>query len=43
MALEAADKVRAPQNRDALIAKFMVPGSQFTDEQIVATNRARTA
>ncbi|QXH79298.1 NADPH-dependent F420 reductase [Pseudomonas salmasensis] len=43
MALEAADKVRAPQNRDALIAKFMVPGSQFTHEQIVATNRAMTA
>ena len=43
MALEAADKVRAPQNRDALIAKFMAPGSQFTHEQIVATNRAMTA
>ncbi|MNN39756.1 hypothetical protein D3C81_1538040 [compost metagenome] len=43
LALEAADKVRAPQNRDALIAKFMTPGSQFAHEQIVATNRAMTA
>lgn len=43
LALNAADKVRAPQNRDALIARFMAPGSQFTHEQIVATNRAMTA
>jgi predicted dinucleotide-binding enzyme len=43
LALEAADKVRAPQNRDALIATFMAPGSQFTHEQIVVTNRAMTA
>lgn len=43
LALKAADKARAPQNRDALIAKFMTPGSQFTHEQIVATNRAMTA
>ncbi len=43
LALKAADKSRAPQNRDALIAKFMTPGSQFTHEQIVATNRAMTA
>jgi len=42
-ALCAADKARAPQNRDALIVKFMAPGSQFTHEQIVATNRAITA
>ncbi|MBT2297592.1 NADPH-dependent F420 reductase [Pseudomonas fluorescens] len=42
LALKAADKSRAPQNRDALIAKFMTPGSQFTHEQIVATNRAMT-
>ncbi|MFS8152520.1 NADPH-dependent F420 reductase [Vreelandella titanicae] len=42
-ALNAADKSRAPQNRDALIEKFMAPGSQFTHEQIVATNRAMTA
>jgi hypothetical protein len=42
-ALCAADKLRAPQNRDALLAKFMAPGSQFTHEQIVATNRAMTA
>ncbi|WP_426108724.1 NADPH-dependent F420 reductase [Pseudomonas sp. TWR1-1-4] len=43
LALKAADKARAPQNRDALIAKFMTPGSQFTHEQIVAANRAMTA
>lgn len=43
LALNAADKSRAPQNRDALIAKFMTPGSQFTHEQIVTTNRAMTA
>lgn len=43
LALKAADKSLAPQNRDALIAKFMTPGSQFTHEQIVATNRAMTA
>lgn len=43
LALKAADKARAPQNRDALIATFMTPGSQFTHEQIVATNRAMTA
>lgn len=43
LALQAANKARAPQNRDALIAKFMAPGSQFTHEQIVATNRAMTA
>lgn len=43
LALKAADKSRAPQNRDALIAKFMTPGSQFTHEQIVTTNRAMTA
>lgn len=42
-ALCAADKMKAPQNRDALLAKFMAPGSQFTHEQIVATNRAMTA
>lgn len=42
-ALCAADKIRAPQNRDALLARFMAPGGQFTHEQIVATNRAMTA
>ncbi|WP_122568425.1 NADPH-dependent F420 reductase [Pseudomonas kilonensis] len=42
-ALCAADKTKAPQNRDALLAKFMASGSQFTHEQIVATNRAMTA
>lgn len=43
LALDAADKARAPQNRDALLAKFMASGSKFTHEQIVATNRAMTA
>nr|WP_256357130.1 NAD(P)-binding domain-containing protein [Pseudomonas sp. PDM26] len=42
VALQAADKARAPKNRDSLIAKFMAPGSQFTHEQIVASNRAMT-
>ncbi|WP_439254026.1 NADPH-dependent F420 reductase [Pseudomonas monteilii] len=43
LALQVADKERAPKNRDALLAKFMAPGSQLTHEQIVATNRAMTA
>ncbi|SMF38334.1 MULTISPECIES: NAD(P)-binding domain-containing protein [unclassified Pseudomonas] len=43
LALLLADKARAPQNRDALIAKFMASDSQLTHEQIVALNRAMTA
>jgi len=43
LALQMADKERAPKNRDALLAKFMASGSQLTHEQIVATNRAMTA
>jgi 8-hydroxy-5-deazaflavin:NADPH oxidoreductase len=43
LALDAADKARAPLNRDALMEKFMAPGSQFSHEQIVATNRSMTA
>ncbi|WP_434611432.1 NAD(P)-binding domain-containing protein [Pseudomonas sp. D2-30] len=43
MALDAAEKARAPENRDALIARFMDPGSQLTHEQIVALNRTMTA
>lgn len=42
-ALCAADKLRAPQNRDALMAKFMIPGGNFTHEEIVAMNREQTA
>lgn len=42
-ALCAADKLRAPQNRDALMAKFMIPGGNFTHEEIVALNRELTA
>jgi predicted dinucleotide-binding enzyme len=42
LALAAADKARAPQDRDALIARFMAPGVQFSHEQIVALNRAMT-
>ncbi|WP_413795005.1 MULTISPECIES: NADPH-dependent F420 reductase [unclassified Pseudomonas] len=42
-ALCAADKLRAPQNRDALMAKFMIPGGNFTHEEIVAMNRELTA
>jgi predicted dinucleotide-binding enzyme len=41
-ALDTADKARAAQNRDALIARFMAPGGQFTHEQIVALNRTMT-
>ncbi|WP_367616109.1 NADPH-dependent F420 reductase [Pseudomonas marvdashtae] len=43
LALCAADKIKAPHNRDALLACFMAPGSQFTHEQIIAANRAMTA
>ncbi|WP_341869913.1 NADPH-dependent F420 reductase [Pseudomonas petroselini] len=42
-ALCAADKLRAPQNRDALMTRFMTPGSNFTHEEIVAMNREQTA
>ncbi|WP_348648042.1 MULTISPECIES: NAD(P)-binding domain-containing protein [Pseudomonas] len=42
-ALCAADKMRAPQNRDALLAIFMAPGGNFTHEEMVAMNRAMTA
>nr|WP_262417120.1 NAD(P)-binding domain-containing protein [Pseudomonas sp. SH10-3B] len=42
-ALCAADKLRAPQNRDALMATFMTPGGHFTHEDIVAMNRELTA
>lgn len=42
-ALCAADKVRAPRNRDALMTLFMGPGSNFTHEEIVAMNRDMTA
>ncbi|MGA3797618.1 NADPH-dependent F420 reductase [Pseudomonas sp. GL-RE-29] len=43
LALVSADKARTPQNRDALIAKFMAHDGQLTHEQIVALNRAMTA
>ncbi|MBC3209470.1 NAD(P)-binding domain-containing protein [Pseudomonas sp. SWRI111] len=43
LALDAADKARSPLNRDALMTRFMTPGSEFTHEQIVATNREMTA
>lgn len=42
-ALCAADKLRAPQNRDAIMALFMAPGANFTHEKIVAMNRQMTA
>ncbi|MDT6921446.1 NAD(P)-binding domain-containing protein [Pseudomonas atacamensis] len=41
-ALEAADKARAPLNRDALMARFMAPDTEFTREQMVAINREMT-
>jgi predicted dinucleotide-binding enzyme len=42
-ALCAADKMRAPQNRDALLGIFIAPNGNFTHEEIVAMNRAMTA
>ncbi len=42
-ALCAADKMRAPQNRDALLSIFMAPDRNFSHEEIVAMNRAMTA
>ncbi len=42
-ALCAADKLRAPQNRDALMTKFMTPAGNFTHEEIVTMNRELTA
>lgn len=42
-ALEAADKSRAPKNRDALMDEFMSATSALTHEHIVTRNRAVTA
>lgn len=42
-ALKAADKTRAPLNRDALIKEFMSAGEQLTHDAIVKRNRAVTA
>ncbi|MBV6692811.1 NAD(P)-binding domain-containing protein [Serratia quinivorans] len=42
-ALKAADKTRAPLNRDALIREFMSAGEQLTHDAIVKRNRAVTA
>lgn len=42
-ALLAADKARAPLNRDALIGEFMSAGDELTHDAIVARNRAVTA
>ena len=42
-ALAAADKGRAPSNRDAIMASFSKPGAQFTRAGAVATNRSLTA
>ncbi|MBD8804880.1 NADPH-dependent F420 reductase [Pseudomonas syringae] len=43
LALDAADKARVPQNRDALFTRFTTSGGQLTREQMVASNRAMTA
>ncbi|AGO55929.1 NADPH-dependent F420 reductase [Serratia plymuthica] len=43
LALQAADKARAPLNRDALINEFMAAGDQLTHDVIIARNRAVTA
>jgi len=42
-ALQAADKARAPLNRDALIREFMSSGDHLTHDVIVKRNRAVTA
>lgn len=42
-ALSAADKARAPDNRDALIKGFMEAKTPLTHQQIVARNREVTA
>lgn len=42
-ALQAADKARAPLNRDALIREFMSAGDHLTHDVIVKRNRAVTA
>ncbi|TPI31955.1 3-hydroxyisobutyrate dehydrogenase [Mesorhizobium sp. B3-2-1] len=43
VALQSADKSRAPGNRDALIKEFMAAGDKLTHDEIVARNRAATA
>lgn len=42
LALNAADKARAAQNRDALMTFFMSAEAPLTHEQVVAKNRAMT-
>lgn len=42
-ALAAADKQRAPENREALIKEFMARYGELTHDDIVARNRAGTA
>lgn len=42
-ALLAADKERAPVNREALLKEFMSASEPLTHEHIVARNRAVTA
>jgi predicted dinucleotide-binding enzyme len=42
-ALRAADRSRAPKNRDDLIKEFMASDGKLTHDEIVARNRAGTA
>ncbi len=42
-ALAAADRRRAPENREALIKEFTAAGAKLTHDEIVARNRAVTA
>jgi predicted dinucleotide-binding enzyme len=42
-ALAAADRRRAPENREALIKEFAAAGARLTHDEIVARNRAVTA
>lgn len=42
-ALAAADRLRAPKNRDAIMATFSKPGAEFTRAIAVAINRSLSA
>jgi 8-hydroxy-5-deazaflavin:NADPH oxidoreductase len=42
-ALAAADKRRAPENREALIKEFAAAGAKLTHDEMVARNCAVTA
>lgn len=43
VALQSADKTRAPEIRDSLIRQFTEAGDELTHNDVVARNRAGTA